>query len=127
MGELSRATATSITDYSKCEVRCVIRFLAPKGVIHSETHRKLVQAYVLDVMNRPNVTKRAREFREERKSVHDKKRSGRSSVVTNDFVQKVEQYIREDRRSTLDILLGVQMFIDLFCTMCPQTDFITEN
>lgn len=66
MDELSRATATSITEYSKCEVRSVIRFLAQEGVIPTEIHRRLVKAYGPDVMNRQNVTKCVREFQEGR-------------------------------------------------------------
>jgi hypothetical protein len=57
MGESSRATATSINEYSKCEVRSVIRFLAQEGVIPTEIHRQLVKAYGPDVMNRQNITK----------------------------------------------------------------------
>lgn len=56
-------------------------------------------------MNRQNTTKLVREFREGRKSVHDEERSGRPSLVTDDFIQKVEQFIREARRLTIDELL----------------------
>jgi len=61
MGESSRTTATSITEYSRCEVRSVIRFLA-QGVIPTEIHRRLVKTYGPDVMNRQNVTKWVGEF-----------------------------------------------------------------
>ncbi|XP_050547292.1 protein GVQW3-like [Daktulosphaira vitifoliae] len=105
MGESSSATATSITEYSKCEVRSVIRFLSQEGIIPTEIHCRLVKAYAPDGMNRQNVTKWVREFREGRKSVHDEERSGRPFLVTDDFIQKVEQFIREDRRLTLDELL----------------------
>lgn len=105
MGESSRAPAISISEYSKCEVRGVIRFLAHEGVIPAEIHHRLVQAYGPDVMNRQNVAKWVREFREGRSSVHDEERSGRPSVVTDGFVQEVDQLIREDRRLTLDELL----------------------
>lgn len=56
-------------------------------------------------MNRQNITKLVREFREGRKSVQDEERSGRPSLVTDDFIQKVEQFIREARRLTIDELL----------------------
>jgi transposase len=56
-------------------------------------------------MNRQNVTKWVREFREGRKSVHDEERSGLPSLITDDFIQKVEQFIHEDRCLTLDELL----------------------
>lgn len=52
MGESSRAPATSINEYVNCEVRVVIRFLAHEGVIPSEIHRRLVQAYGPEVINR---------------------------------------------------------------------------
>jgi hypothetical protein len=41
MGESSRATATSITEYLKCEVKSVICFLAQEGVIPTKIHRRL--------------------------------------------------------------------------------------
>ncbi|XP_015376093.1 PREDICTED: putative uncharacterized protein FLJ37770 [Diuraphis noxia] len=91
--------------FLSCEVRSVIRFLAQEGVILTEIHRRLVEAYGPDVMNRQNVTKRVREFREGRMSVHNEERSGRPSFVTDDFIQKVEQFIQEDRCLTLDELL----------------------
>lgn len=96
----SRAPATSIADYSKCEVRSVIGFLARK---RSHSHRNPSSTCPAtrtgDVTNRQNVV---RPFREGRTSVYDEVTSGRPSVVTDGFVQKVERFVREDRRSTFD-------------------------
>lgn len=57
-------TTTSITDYSKCEVRSVIHFLTKEGVIPSEIHRRLIQVYIPNVMNRqrPKLAKWVRVF-----------------------------------------------------------------
>ncbi|GFG39392.1 hypothetical protein Cfor_08341 [Coptotermes formosanus] len=44
------------------------------------------------------------EFTAGRRDVHDDKRSGRPSVVTDCFIQKIEEKIHADRRITMDEL-----------------------
>jgi hypothetical protein len=45
-----------------------------------------------------------RMFKDERKNVHDEKRGGRSSVVSDDLVPNVDQEICERRRFTVSKL-----------------------
>jgi transposase len=49
-------------------------------------------------MNRKNVTKWCREFSEGRTDVHDKQRSGRPSLTSEDLLQEIEGEIRANRR-----------------------------
>lgn len=55
-------------------------------------------------MNRQNVTKWVRLFKEGRTDTHDEERSGRPSVISEELVQQVEKKVRDDRRVTLDTL-----------------------
>jgi len=43
-------------------------------------------------------------FNEERENVHDEARSGRSSLVNDDLVRKVNERVRDDRRFTVSDL-----------------------
>ena len=91
--------AAPIQSPAKCEVRSVTRFLNAKGERPAEIHKQTVAVYG-NVMNRQNVTKRCREFSEGRTDVHDEQRSGRPSLISDDFLQKIEE-IRANRRVTI--------------------------
>jgi len=52
-------------------------------------------------MNLQNVTKWCREFSEGRTDVHDEHRSGRPSLISDDFLQEIEGEIRANRRVTI--------------------------
>ncbi|GFV90616.1 histone-lysine N-methyltransferase SETMAR [Trichonephila clavipes] len=52
-------------------------------------------------MNRQNVTKRFRHFSEGRTDVHEGRRTGRSSVISDAFLQRKEEAIRANRRFKL--------------------------
>jgi hypothetical protein len=82
---------------SKCEVRAVVQFLSVKGGTTVETHHQLVSVYGKDVMNRQNVAKWCHEFEVGRSDVHDGIRSGRSSDVTGEIIQKTAENIHADR------------------------------
>jgi transposase len=41
-------------------------------------------------------------FNEGRTNVHDEERSGRPSLITEDFKKQIDEQIRQDRSSTLD-------------------------
>jgi hypothetical protein len=79
----------SIQNPAECEVRAEIRFLQAKGETAVEIHRQLVSVYDEDVMDRQNVAKWCREFEVGRSDVHDEIRSGMSSVVTDEIIQKM--------------------------------------
>lgn len=87
-------------------MRSVIKFLAHEGVLACDIRRRLVSAYGPDLMNCQNVAKRVRVSRSVVRrvstNVHDKEKSGRPFLVSDDFIQKVDQIIREDRRRILD-------------------------
>ena len=77
--------AAPIQSPAKREVRSVIRFLNAKSERPAEIHKQIVAVYG-NVMNRQNVTKWCREFSEERTDVHDKQRSGRPSLISDDLL-----------------------------------------
>jgi len=85
--------ATPIQSPAKCEVRSVIRFLNAKGERPTKIHKQIDVAYG-NVMNQQNVTKWCREFSEGRSDVHDKQKSGRPSVISDDLLQAIEGEIR---------------------------------
>jgi transposase len=89
--------ATPIQSPAKCEVLSVIRFLNPKGERPAEIHKQIVAVYG-NVMNRQNVTKWCREISEGRIDVHDKQRSGRPSLISDELLQDIEGEIRANRR-----------------------------
>jgi histone-lysine N-methyltransferase SETMAR len=96
--------AVLIPNPAKCEVRSLICFLSAKGDTPAEIHRQLISVYGEDIMNRQNMAKWYHEFTAGRRDVHDDKRSGRPSVVTDCFIQKIEEKIHADRRITMDEL-----------------------
>jgi transposase len=50
------------------------------------------------------VRKWVRIFNEGRENVHDEARSGRPSLVKDDFVREINERVRDDRRSTISDL-----------------------
>jgi hypothetical protein len=76
-----------------------------KGEAPAEIHHQIVSVYG-DVMNRQNVVKWCREFNAGRTDVHDEQRTGRSSLINIDLVQKVED-ICADRCVTINELHGM--------------------
>jgi len=50
------------------------------------------------------ITKWVRMFNERRENVHDEARSGRSSLLNDDLVRKVNERVRDDRRFTISDL-----------------------
>jgi hypothetical protein len=76
--------AAPIQSPAKCEVPSVKRFLNAKGERPAEIHKQIVAVYG-NVMNRQNVTKWCSEF-SERTNVHDEKRGGRPSSISDDLL-----------------------------------------
>jgi hypothetical protein len=54
-----------------------------------EIHKQIVAVYG-NVMNQQKVTKLCHEFSKGRTNVHDEKRSGRPSLISDDLLQKIE-------------------------------------
>ncbi|KAG5313015.1 GVQW3 protein, partial [Pseudoatta argentina] len=101
----------SIQSPAKCEIRSVIRYLVWKGKTPVEVYNEVKTVYGDKGMNRTSVFKWCREFKNGRTSVHDDQRSGRSSILTDDIVEEIENALRDDRRLTVDELsLGGKKF-----------------
>lgn len=83
----------TIADFSKCEVRGVIRFLHHNGTSPIEIHRQLIFAYGPNVMDIKNVKKWCREFSGGRTNVHDESGRGRPSIS--------DELVRGDRHLTV--------------------------
>lgn len=90
-----------IKNPASCEVRGVIRFLLAKKHTAAEIHRQICEIYGPNIMSDSKVRLWCRLFKEGRTNVHDDKRSGRPSVVTDDLVEKVNAKVRENRRFTI--------------------------
>lgn len=89
-----------IPNPATCEVWSVIGFLNAKGDTSAEIYRQIVGVYG-DVMNKRNVAKWCHEFTTRRTDIHDKQRTGKPSLITDDLVQKVEDEICADRHVTI--------------------------
>ena len=61
-----------------------------------DIHKDILSVYGNN-MNRQNVTKWCRHFSEGRKDVHDEQRTGRTSVISDTLLQRMEEAIRANR------------------------------
>jgi len=73
-------------------------------VLPSEIHHQICQVYGDNAMSDGMVRKWVRMFNEGRENVHDAARSGRSSLVNDDLVRKVNERVCDDRRCTISDL-----------------------
>jgi len=87
-----------------CEIRPVIRFLNARNVLPSEIHHQICQMYGDNAMSDGMVRKWVRMFNERRENVHGEARSGRSFLVNDDLVRKVNERVRDDRCFTISDL-----------------------
>ena len=90
-----------ISNPAESEVRGVIRFLQAENVRPCKIHSRLVAVYGEHVLNAASVRKWCTMFRNGRTDIQDAERSGRPSVITNAFKQKVNRIIRENRHFTI--------------------------
>ena len=86
------------------EIRSVIRFLNARNVLPNAIHHQICQVYGDNAMSDGMVRKWVRMFNEGRENVHDEARSGRPSLVNDDFVRKAIERVRDDRRFTISYL-----------------------
>lgn len=97
--------ATIIENWSKSEVRAVVRFLHAKGNNPTQIHNELVSVYGKDVMTKPGVYQWCSMFKAGRSSLDHAPGSGRpQSSLTDDNIARVDHLIREDRRRTIQDL-----------------------
>ena len=83
-----------------CEIRSAIRFFETRNLLPSEIHHQICQVYGDNAMSDGMVRKWVRMFNEGRENVHGEARSGRSSLVNDNLVQKVNERVRDGRRFT---------------------------
>ena len=94
----------TIEGAADCEIWSIIRFLNARNVLPSEIHHQICQVYGDNAMSGGMVRKWVRMFNEGRENVHDEARSGRSSLVNDDLMRKVNERVRDDRRFTISDL-----------------------
>jgi transposase len=91
-----------IENYSKFEVRAVVRFLHAEGVSQSEIHHRLVSVYGQNVFSRKEVAVWCNKFKHGQTALNDddpQKHRGRSRTShTDENCVIVEGLIREVRR-----------------------------
>jgi transposase len=80
----------------------MIKFWNAQSIAPIEIHRQLCQVYGPNVMSEQMVRHWCRQFSAAgRQSVHDEKRSGRPSIITDDLVELVRECIMENLRFTI--------------------------
>jgi transposase len=83
---------------SKQKQRAVIEFLMKEGCRLSDIHRRLQNVYRDDTIDRSNVHRWMKKFKEGETSIDEKPRSGRPSTTTTDANrQRVDELIRAKR------------------------------
>ena len=80
-------------------MRSIIQFLNTKGERPVEIHKQIVAVYG-NVMKRQNVTKWCHEFFEGRTDIHNKQRSSRPSLNSDDLLQEIEGEMCANRHMT---------------------------
>ena len=83
---------------ANCEICSVISYLSAKGVKAVEIHRNICEVHGHNIMSDGMARKWVRAFKDGRKNVHDKERSGRPSVIRYDLLQKVDEKVKMNRR-----------------------------
>jgi len=92
---------TIIAAPASCKIRAVIRFLHTEGQSAAEIHRRLCRVYGDNVTSDSCVREWCRKFTDGHTDLHDECGQGRHSIVTDELVQKVDQYVRGKRRFTI--------------------------
>jgi transposase len=90
--------ATVLDESTTEEQRSVVRFLAAKGLNAKDIHKEMFLVYGGKCLSRKAVHSLVKKFSQEHSKAADDARSGRP-VET---VQRVEEFIRADRRTTID-------------------------
>ena len=94
--------ATPIENWSKSEIRAVVRFLHAKGNNPTEIHSELTSVYGKDVMSKTGVYQWCSMFEAGRSSIDRAPGSGRpQSSLTQDNIARVDHLLREDRRRSI--------------------------
>ena len=87
----------TIEGAADCEIRSVIRFLNSRNVLPSEIHHQICKVYGDNAMSDGTVRKWVRMSNEGRENVHDEARSGRPSLVNDDWcVRSTKECVTTD-------------------------------
>lgn len=94
----------TISDTADCEVRSVIRFFNARNMKPAEIHRQLTEVSGEKIISDGMVRKWVWQFNDGRTNIHDKDRSGRPTVVSDELVEKVNEKICENKCFIIRIL-----------------------
>jgi transposase len=93
--------ADVIENYSKFDVRAVLRFLQAEGVSQREIHRRFVNVYDQNVFSRKAVSVWCKKFKDCRTALNEdpqKHRGRQRTSHTDENCVIVEVLLREDRK-----------------------------
>jgi hypothetical protein len=94
--------AAPLNVYTIEEQRAVVRFLWAEAVNSVEILRWILAQYGARTMRQRKIYEWIKRFKEGRTSLTNKSRPGRPSTLrTGQHIQRVDAFIREDRRLTL--------------------------
>ncbi|XKL61430.1 hypothetical protein PGB90_008487 [Kerria lacca] len=89
---------------SKCEQRAVVHFLLLEKQTPASIAKRLKAIYGDKALSRVHVWKWCKRFQEGRTNLHDEDRSGRPSIITDQLVNSIQEYILNDHRLTISDL-----------------------
>ncbi|GIY78641.1 histone-lysine N-methyltransferase SETMAR [Caerostris darwini] len=101
--------ARRLENWSRLEVRAVIRFLWAKNMSSFDIHSQIVEVHGKEAMSIQNVAKWCRSFQSGRQDVESRNMAGSgraSSSTTETNTARVEEMIQNDRRVTLREILS---------------------
>jgi hypothetical protein len=120
----------AIVNPTSCEIRPVIRFLHAKSMSAAEIHRELRAVYCQNVISEENVRQLCRMLKDWRTYVHDEERSGRTSVVSDDFARSERRHFimsevscefSQISRTVLTEIITIRLGYHKFCaTWVPK-------
>jgi transposase len=115
---------------SNCENHVVIRFLHVKNLSTAEIHYELCAVCGPNVIREGTVRQWCRMFKAGRTNVHDEKRSGRPSVVSDDLVRSVDQtkkIVKDGASQFQKFHVNFHKFHAFFSTRLSQLDYVIAS
>ncbi|GBN95742.1 hypothetical protein AVEN_257010-1 [Araneus ventricosus] len=94
----------SVENSADCEIHFVICFLNAKDLKATEIHRQISEVYEENIMSEGMMRKWVTAFKVGCTNVHNEERTRRSSVITEDLLQKVDGKVQENRLFTISSL-----------------------
>ncbi|GFY26728.1 HTH_48 domain-containing protein [Trichonephila clavipes] len=93
-----------IENPADCEVRAVIRLICAQDFKSVDIHHQISEVYCEIIMSDGMVRKWVRAFKDGHTNIHDEEQSRRSSVITDELIQKVDCKVKESRRFMISSL-----------------------